>query len=78
LIVVHHLNLVEMAIFIVLNNVEDKRTFSIVSFTKSKLHNCFTVHLDLVVKRYAQQFYKLQIFLFYITIQKVEEGEVML
>jgi hypothetical protein len=72
------LNLVEMAIVIVLNNVEDKRNFSIVSFTKSKLHNSFTIHLDLVVKRFAQQFYKLQIFPFYITIQKVGEGEVML
>jgi hypothetical protein len=72
------LNLVEMAIVMILNNVEDKRTFSIVSFTKSKLHNCFTIHLELVVKMYAQQFYKLKIFPFYTTIQKVGEGEVML
>jgi hypothetical protein len=33
----------------VLGNVEDEWTFSNLSFMKSKLQNCLTMHLDLVV-----------------------------
>jgi hypothetical protein len=39
----------------VMGNSKDERTFSIVIFMKSKLHNCLIVHLDLVVKMYAQK-----------------------
>jgi hypothetical protein len=37
----------------VLGNVEDEYVFSNLSFVKSKLQNCLTKHLNLVVNKYA-------------------------
>ncbi len=51
------LELVELVIVMVLGSVEDERTFSILTFMKSKLRNRLTTHLDLVVKMYAQDFF---------------------
>jgi len=51
---------VEIVSIIVVHSVEDKKTFSTISFTKSKLHNCLTTHLDLVVRMQIQTFYKLE------------------
>ncbi len=42
---------VEIAIVMVVGIVEDEKTLSIVSFMKSKLYNCLTTHLDLVVHK---------------------------
>jgi len=64
------LKLVEIAIVMVVNNVEDEKIFSTISFMKSKLHNHLTTHLNLVVWMYAQKFYKLKIFPFYTTIKE--------
>jgi hypothetical protein len=64
-----YLKLVELAVIMVLGSVEDERTFSNVNFLKLKLQNQLTIHLDLVVKMFAQNFYHLDSFLFYITIQ---------
>jgi hypothetical protein len=50
------LKLVEIAIVMVLGNMEDERTFSMIRFIKSKFYNYLTTHLDLVVRMYAQQF----------------------
>ncbi len=58
--IVEDLKLVEIVTIIVVRNVEDKKTFSTISFMKSKLHNCLTTHLDLVVQMYIQAFYKLE------------------
>ncbi len=44
-------------IVMVLGNVEDERTFSTLTFMKSKLKNQLTTHLDLVVRMYAQDFF---------------------
>jgi hypothetical protein len=44
----------------VLRGVEDKRCFFTLSFTKSKLKNQLTTHLDLVVCMYAQKNYSLK------------------
>lgn len=46
----------------VLGSVEDERTFSSLSFLKSKLRNRLTTHLDLVVRMFAQDFYTLNTF----------------
>ncbi len=58
--IVKDLKLVEIVTIIVVCSVEDKKTFSTISFMKSKLHNCLTTHLDLVVQMYIQTFYKLE------------------
>jgi hypothetical protein len=49
--------LVELVIVMVLGSVEDERTFSTLTFMKSKLRNHLTTHFDLVVKMYAQDFF---------------------
>jgi hypothetical protein len=51
--------LVELVIVMVLGSVEDERTFSTLTFMKSKLRNRLTTHLDLVVRMYAQDFFTL-------------------
>jgi hypothetical protein len=51
--------LVELVIVMVLGSVEDERTFSTLTFMKSKLRNRPTTHLDLVVRMYAQDFFTL-------------------
>jgi hypothetical protein len=53
------LKLVEIAIVMVVSSMEEERTFSMVSFMKSKLCNHLMTHLDLVVQIYMQEFYKL-------------------
>jgi hypothetical protein len=52
----------EIAHVQVLGSVEDERTFSSLSFLKSKLRNRLTTHLDLVVRMFAQDFYTLNNF----------------
>ncbi len=61
-------NLIELAILMVLSNVEDERTFSNVNFLKLKFQNWLNIHVDLVVKMFAQKIYHLNSFPFYITI----------
>jgi hypothetical protein len=63
-----YLKLIELTIVMVLGSVEDERIFSNVNFLKLKLCNWLTIHLDLVVKMFAQKFYHLDFFPFYITI----------
>ncbi len=48
----------------ILGNVEGECCFSIMSFMKSKLQNRLIVHLDLVVKMFAQEHYCLDTFPF--------------
>jgi hypothetical protein len=43
------LKLVEIAIVMVVSNVEDEKKFSTISFMKSKLHNRLPTNLNLVV-----------------------------
>ncbi len=62
--------LVEITIVMVVGSVEDERTLSTINFMKSKLCNCFTTHLNLVVWIYAQFFYKMETFPFYIVIKQ--------
>ena len=54
-----YLKVVEMAVVTVLGSVEDKRTFSILSFMKNKLRNQLSVHLPMVVAMHAQEHYGL-------------------
>jgi hypothetical protein len=60
-----YLKLVKLVIVMVMGNPEDERTFFIVNFMISKLHNRLVVHLNLAVKIYAQELYKLETFPFY-------------
>ncbi|CAK9215925.1 unnamed protein product [Sphagnum troendelagicum] len=52
-----YVKLAEIALVQVIGSVEDARCFS-----KSKLRNCLTTHLDLVVQMFAHQFYTLENF----------------
>jgi hypothetical protein len=57
--------LVQLYMVIIIGNVEDEKTFSNMSFMKNKLHNCLTIHLDLVMRMYVQSFYLLKTFPLY-------------
>jgi hypothetical protein len=57
-----YLKLDELAIFMVLGSVDGERTFFNVNILKSKLWNWLTIHLDLVVRMFAQKFYDLNSF----------------
>jgi hypothetical protein len=52
-----YLKLAEIMIVLVLESIEDKRTFSTFAFMKDKLHNRLGPHLDTVVPMFAQEFY---------------------
>ena len=52
----------EIAICAVLGSVEDERTFSTLSFMKSKLRNRLTGHVDTCVKLFSQDFFTLTTF----------------
>lgn len=60
---------------IVLGSVEDERMFLTFTFVGSKLRNQLNTHLDLIVKMYMQEFFKLDNFPFYITIIQWNESE---
>jgi hypothetical protein len=66
--------LVKLCIVMVLGNVKEKHTFSNPAFVKSKIQDCLTIHLDLVVWMYVQNFYSLEPFPFYITICEWNES----
>jgi hypothetical protein len=51
-----YLKVAEIAIAMVLGSVQDERTFSTISFMKSRLRNRLTTHLELVVGMKAQSF----------------------
>jgi hypothetical protein len=57
-----YLKLDELAIIMVLGSVEGERTFFNVNLLKSKLWSWLTIHLDLVVRMFAQNFYDLNSF----------------
>lgn len=59
------IKVVEIAITTVLGNTEEERTFSALSFMKSKLCNCLGSHLDTTVKMLSQPFYNQESFAFY-------------
>jgi hypothetical protein len=54
--------LVELVTVQILSSVEDERCFSTLAFMKSKLCNRLTIHLSIVVRMFAQQFYTLENF----------------
>jgi len=58
-------NFVQLCMVMVLGSVEDEHTFSNLSFMKKKLQNCLKTHLNLVVRTYAQTFYTLEAFPFF-------------
>ncbi len=60
-----YFKLVELAIVLILKSVEDEHAFSIVTFMKSKLNNCLTINVDLVVKMYVYDFLILYTFPFH-------------
>ncbi len=52
-----YMKVAEIAIVMVLGLVEDERTFNNLAFTKSKLCNRLTTHLDLCVHMFTYNFY---------------------
>jgi hypothetical protein len=63
------LKLVELSMAMVLGSVEDEQCFSTLSFTKNKLNNQLTTHLDLVMCMYTQKFCSLENFPFVVAIK---------
>jgi hypothetical protein len=57
-----YLKVAEIAIVMVLGSVQDERTFSTVSFMKTKLRNRLTTNLPMVVAFKSQKFYTLDTF----------------
>lgn len=49
-----YLKPMKLTILMVLGNVEDEKTFSIMNFMELKFHNCMIIHLDLVVRMFSQ------------------------
>ena len=57
-----YLKLAEVAIVLVLESVEDERTFSTLSFMKAKLRNRLQTHLSMVVTMRGQTFFDINNF----------------
>jgi hypothetical protein len=57
-----YLKLVEIAMVQVLSSIKDETYFSNLNFIKSKFCNCLTMHLNLMIKMFIQQFYMLKNF----------------
>jgi hypothetical protein len=50
------MNLIELAIVQIISSVKNERTFSTLSFMKSKLHNHLTWHLNIAICMFAHYF----------------------
>ena len=57
-----YIKVAEIAVAVVLGSVEDERTFSTLSFMKSKLRNRLGGHVDTCVKLFSQSFFTLETF----------------
>jgi hypothetical protein len=65
----------ELAVTAVLGSVEDERTFSSLSFMKSKVRNRLGGHLDTCVKVYAQEFFTQESFPYQTAISHWRDGK---
>lgn len=70
------MKVVEFAHVQVLGSVEDIRTFSPLSFLRSKLRNLLTTHLDLVVHMFGQNCYTLSTFPYQIIVSNWKDQRV--
>jgi hypothetical protein len=59
---------VEPTIVQVIRNVEDEKTFSILTFMKSKLQNQLAMHLDITICMVVQNFFTKEMFPFQVII----------
>ncbi len=67
LLVVHlskFMKLVELAIVQIINNIQDERTFSSLTFMKFKFWNQLVGHLNIVIRMFTQDFFIKDSFLF--------------
>ncbi len=62
------MQLAELAIVQVIGSVEDERTFSTLTFMKSKLQNWLVGHLDIAIHMFAQDFFSKETFLFQVVV----------
>jgi len=69
-ILLKYFKLAKIVIVQVLGSTEDERTFSTLSFMKSKLQNRFNEHLPMVVNMYFQTFFTLENFLYDVTFEE--------
>jgi hypothetical protein len=69
------MQLVELAVIQVINNVDDERTFSTLTFMKSKLRNQLVGHLDIVIYMFAQDFFTKKTFPFQVAIMDWNDGD---
>ena len=57
-----YIKVAELAIVMVLGNIQGEQTFNTLLFIKNKLQNCSTMHLELVVGMKMENFYTLDNF----------------
>jgi hypothetical protein len=58
------MKLIELAIIQVIGNLEDEKTFSTLSFMKSKLWNHLAWHMNIAICMFAQDFFTKETFFF--------------
>jgi hypothetical protein len=56
--------LAKIGVVLVLESIEDEQTFSILTFMKDKLRNKLGLHLDTILRMFAQEFYTQENFLY--------------
>ena len=59
------MKIINLAIVVVLELVEDERTFNNLSFMKNKLKNWLSIHLPIVVGMHGQKIYSIEDFPYY-------------
>jgi len=69
------MQLVKLAVIQVINNVDDERTFSALTFMKSKLRNQLVGHLDIVIYMFVQDFFTKKTFPFQVAIMDWNDGD---
>jgi hypothetical protein len=69
------MNLIELAIVQIITSVEDEKTFSTLSFVKSKLHNHLAGHLNITICMFAHDISTTETFPFHCAIIDWNDGD---
>jgi hypothetical protein len=68
------MKLIKLAIIQGISNLEDEKTFSTLSFMKSKLWNHLAWHLNIAICMFAQDFFAKETFTFHRAIKDLNDG----
>jgi hypothetical protein len=70
-----YIKLVQMAIVQIIGNIKNERTFSTLTFMKSKLWNCLVGHLNIVIHMFVQKNFIKDTFPFQVAIANWNDGD---